>query len=144
MIKTILLILGLSSMAIAGCPTCVCKETISSAKGIEYENEIKKTIESKINPKIDEISNKTQKIKELQTKINDKLNQYRNLEIQSYVLNKQKTTILGEIKEQMSTGIDISNIETKAIAERVKGKIDELSLMQSKDINKDVSDFMKK
>ena len=47
----------------------------------------------KINPKIQEISGKAQKVKELQKEINSRLEKLENLEVQGFIMNKKKRTI---------------------------------------------------
>ena len=141
--KILYIAMFFSSYAFASCPVCSCSESQSVPKGMQYEQEIKTTISSKIDPKISEISNKAEKVKNLQNQINEKLVEYRNLETHSFVINKQKISLLREIQEQMSSGIDISSNETKAIAERIKGKLAQLALMQGKDIEKTMSDYLK-
>ncbi len=141
--KILYIAMFFSSYAFAKCSVCSCSESQSVPKGTQYEQEIKTTISSKIDPKISEISNKAEKVKNLQNQINEKLVEYRNLETHSFVINKQKISLLREIQEQMSSGIDISSNETKAIAERIKGKLAQLALMQGKDIEKTMSDYLK-
>lgn len=144
MIKIIAPLFLLSSLLFAACPPCNCSESISPTKSREYQTEIERVIEEKINPKIDIISEKANKAKELQEKLNAMLEQYKNMEMQNFVLNKQKNFHLENISKEVSVGQDLSMFENRVISERIKSKIELMSSYQSKDIEKDIESYLKK
>ncbi|WP_152632629.1 hypothetical protein [Aliarcobacter butzleri] len=126
------------------CPPCQCTETSSATETMEYQQEINKTIEEKLNPKIEEISQKANKAKELQKQINDKLEKLKNVETKIFVLNKEKNFYLENIKLQLAAGADITSVENQALTETIKNQINLLSSYQGQDINLVVEDYLKK
>lgn len=143
MYKIIISLALFETISFAVCPACVCTETVSPIKSQEYQLEIERTIQQKINPKIEEISKKSNKAKELQKQINEMLEQYKKMEIQTFVLNKQKNFYLENITKEASLGEDMSILENRVISERIKSKIELMSSYQSKDLEKDIEEFIK-
>lgn len=144
MFKLFFVLFASVTFSYAYCPPCQCTETSSQTETMEYQQEINKTIEEKLNPKIEEISKKANKAKDLQKQINEKLEKLKNAESNIFVLNKQKNFYLENIKSQLMVGTDITSIESRVVSERIKNKINLLSAHLNKDINSTVDNYIKK
>lgn len=133
----------LKGFAFAACPPCNCTENSSPSENINYDSELKKVTKEKIEPKVEIISQKLEKIRELQKEINSKLVSLENLEVNSYVLHKKKNFELERIISQISLNIDVNSYSSSSVMERIKTKINLLSKNYNTNMSNQISDYIK-
>lgn len=138
-----ILLIGMSANLYATCYSCVCTESSSPTKNIEYDNEVKKVNKEKVETKIDEISKKAERIKDLQKQLNEKLAKLQSLEVQEYILHKKKNFEIEQIIVQASVNGDINTTGNKATMERIKSKLNILSKKYNDNLNNQLSDYLK-